>query len=143
MLPPFGFSVGDFIAAAELLSKVRKAFHDHHGASAEYQQLSQQIETLQIIFEYLQALDAGESARGLTNAIRAQAAVSLEPLRVFLQSIEKYDKKLGPRNKGRDLGLRARQAQWAVTVTKEVPKLLETVSLEIQKMNLMLGMSQL
>ena len=143
MLPPFGFSVGNFIAAAELLSKVKRAFHDHHGASAEYQQLVQQVEALQMIFEYLQTLDSDESARGLVNAIRAQAAVSLQPLRLFLESIEKYDKTLGARNVAGGLGVRARQAQWALSVTKEVPKLLDTISLEIQKMNLMLGMGQL
>jgi hypothetical protein len=40
-VPPFGFSVGDFIAVIDLLQKVGKALHSQNGVSAEYQRLIQ------------------------------------------------------------------------------------------------------
>jgi hypothetical protein len=79
MVPAFGFSVGDFIAAGRLLVKVKQAFDDHKGASAQYQQLIQNIEALQIIFNYVQTLESDDTTRGLVNAIGTQAALSLQP----------------------------------------------------------------
>jgi hypothetical protein len=143
MVPAFGFSVGDFIAAGRLLVKVKQAFHDQQGASAQYQHLIQNIEALQTIFNYLQTLESDEATRGLVNGIRAQAAISLQPLKVFVDSVEKYDKRLGVRSIGRGTGAKARQAQWAVMVAEEVPKVLSVVSLEVQKMNLLLTVGQL
>ena len=143
MVPAFGFSVGDFIAAGRLVLRVKQAFDDHKGASAEYQQLIQNIEALQIIFTYLQTLESDEATQGLANAIRTQAALSLQPLKALLESVEKYDKRLGVQSTRRGAGTKARQAQWALMVAEEVPKVLSVVSLEIQKMNMLLSVGQL
>lgn len=110
MVPTFGFSVGDFIAAGRLLVRVKQAFDDHKGASAEYQQLIQNIEALQIIFHYLQTLKTDDATRSLVNAIRTQAALSLRPLETLVESVEKYDKRLSVQGTGREAGAKARQA---------------------------------
>jgi hypothetical protein len=111
MVPAFGFSVGDFIAAGRLLVRVKQASHDQQGASAQYQHLIQNIKALQTIFNYLQTLESDEATQGLVDAIRKQAAISLEPLKVFVDRVEKYDKRLGVHNTKRGAGAKARQAQ--------------------------------
>jgi len=50
---------------------------------------------------------------------------------------------LGVRSIGRGVGAKAKQAQWAVMVAEEVPKVLSIISLEVQKMNLLLTVGQL
>jgi hypothetical protein len=44
--PAFGFSVGDFIAAAELITKIATALKDVGGAAHDYQALIGELELL-------------------------------------------------------------------------------------------------
>jgi hypothetical protein len=143
MVPVFGFSAGDFIAAGRLLIRSKKAFEDHKGASSEYQQLIQNLEALQLIFNHLQTLESDDTVRDLVNAVRTQASLPLRPLQVFVGSVEKYDKRLGVggvggSGAGGGTRAKARQAQWAVMVAEEVPKMLSVVASEVQKINLLL-----
>jgi hypothetical protein len=55
----------------------------------------------------------------------------------------KYEKRLRSAvTGGRVLGS-ARKAQWVVTVTEEITKLQSNISLEVEKMNLLIGVGQL
>ncbi|KAG4429756.1 hypothetical protein IFR05_014760 [Cadophora sp. M221] len=143
VLPPFGFSVGDFIAVIGQVQKIGKALQDHNGASTEYQRLLQHLQALRLIFQHLEELESSEVNRTLINAVQTQAHLSLKPLNDFLNAISKYDKRLGtvPWG-GRVLGS-ARKAQWAVVVAEEVSKLQSTMSAEVEKMNLLMGVGQL
>jgi hypothetical protein len=60
VVPPFGFSVEDFISVINLVQKVGKAPHNQHSASAEYQCLIQNLQALQLIFQHLEDLDLSE-----------------------------------------------------------------------------------
>lgn len=95
VIPPFGFSVGDFISVINLVQIVGKALHDQDGASAEYQRLVQNLQTFQLIFQHLEGLDSSEVNRSHVNAIKAQAHESLKPLNEFLKNVAKYEKRLG------------------------------------------------
>jgi hypothetical protein len=64
-------------------------------------------------------------------------------LKALVESVEKYDKRLGVQSSGMGADAKARQAQWALMVAEEVPEVLSVVSLEIQKMNMLLGVGQL
>jgi hypothetical protein len=71
VVPPFGFSVEDFISVINLVQKVGKAPHNQHDASAEYQWLIQKLQALQLIFQHLEDLDSSEVNRTHVNAIQA------------------------------------------------------------------------
>lgn len=77
------------------------------------------------------------------NAIQAQAHLALKSSNDFLKSIAKYEKRLGAAASGGMLLGGARKAQWAITVTEELSRLQSNVSLEIEKMNLLMGVGQL
>jgi hypothetical protein len=116
VVPPFGFGVGDFINTIDLVRKAGKALQDHGGASAEYQQIAQNLQSLQVIFQYLESLESSEANRSLLNGIQAQAHQSLKPLNEFLRNVAKYEKRLGSAAGGGRFLSGARKAQWAVTV---------------------------
>ena len=80
MVPAFGFSVGNFIAANWLFVRIKKAFENYKGASAEYQQLIQNIEALQLIFNYFQTLEFNETICVLVSAVCTQTSLLLRPL---------------------------------------------------------------
>jgi hypothetical protein len=143
VVPPFGFSVGDIITVLDLVKKIGKALHDQDGASTEYQRLIQNLQALQLIFQYLEGLESNEANRSHVNAIQAQAHLALKPLNDFLKGIAKYEKRLGSAASGGVLLGGARKAQWAITVTEELSRLQSNISMEIEKMNLLVGVGQL
>jgi hypothetical protein len=143
VVPTFGFSVGDFIAVIDLVQKVGKALHGQNGASAEYQRLIQNIQTLRLIFQHLECLNLDETNRSLVNAIQAQAHESVKPLNEFLKNVAKYEKRLGQAPTGGGLLGGVRKAQWAVTIRDELSKLQSIINLEVEKMNLLMGIGEL
>ncbi len=137
--PPFGFSVGDFIAIIDLVQKVGKALHGQHGASAEYQRLVRNLQSLKLIFQYLKYLDQDEANRSLVNGIQAQAHEALKPLNDFLRKVAKYEKRLGLAPADGMISGSVRKAQWAITMEEEISKLQLYITLEVEKMNLLMS----
>lgn len=143
VVPPFGFSLSDFVTVTGLVKKVGEALQNHHGASTEYQRLLGNLQALHLIFGHLESLDSNEANLAHINAIKAHAHQLLQPLNDFLKAVAKYEKRLGsaPRG-GRILGS-SRKAQWAIVVADEISKLQSTMSSEVEKMNLLIGVGQL
>jgi hypothetical protein len=53
---PFGFSVGDFVAAIELIHKATKALRNTSGASGQYQQALLDLELIESVLRRVQGL---------------------------------------------------------------------------------------
>ena len=91
----FGFSVGDFIAAANLIARVISSLSEAGGSNVQYQRLSVDLHTLSSTLRQVDRLEAVDGLEATVNAIKAAALSCQLPLREFLESIGEYDKFLG------------------------------------------------
>jgi RNA recognition motif-containing protein len=142
MSPAFGFSVGDFIAAIELCTKVAKALKEASTAAAEYQQVVLELQGLQNVLTRLAALEPTGSNIQYVNAIRGAALASTLPLQEFLSKLEKFDKSMSPfaaKTKTLSLSKAGRQTQYALFMADEVKKLRAVVYGNVIRINVMLA----
>jgi hypothetical protein len=162
VVPAFGFSVGDFIAAAGeslelrrrtwcfslilivtgLITKVAKALKDKSGAAAEYQNVQIELEALARTLKHLEALEPNESNVAHVNAIRGMALTCRAPLQEFLDRIEKYERTMGAFSLAGVKSAKAfgRKSQWAVFMGEEVANLRTAVGAKVLSINLLLAM---
>ncbi|EXJ84193.1 hypothetical protein A1O3_04860 [Capronia epimyces CBS 606.96] len=138
VVPAFGFSVGDFIAAIELCAKVGKSLRTVGGASDDYQHVAIELEGLQLALARLQALEPTESNVSQVNAIRGMALACRLPLQEFLTKIQTYESQMGPWAASSLKGA-GKKAKWAVFITQDVQKLRGMVSAKVWSINLLLA----
>jgi hypothetical protein len=91
----FGFSLGDFLAASNLISQVVCALREAGGSSFQYQRLRLELDALGLALREVDQLVPVEGLEATVEAIKATALSCQLPLREFLQSIAKYDQSLG------------------------------------------------
>ncbi|KAL9094978.1 MAG: hypothetical protein Q9165_002580 [Trypethelium subeluteriae] len=141
MLPPFGFSVGDFITAFNLINKVRKAVRESGGASTEYVLLMQELQSLQLVLEHLQSLPASsEPSLSHINAVRGMARTIEVPLQAFLDKIDRFRDTLGDGSRS-CLKRVMHQAQWATGMQEEVGGLRAAITMKIVSISMLMSIS--
>lgn len=91
---PFGFSIGNFLAAASLISNAICALRETGGSSSQYQRLDLELYALGRILQEVDHLEPVDGLEVIIDAIKATALSCQLPLREFLDSIKKYDKSL-------------------------------------------------
>jgi hypothetical protein len=91
----FGFSVGDFIAAANLIVQVVSALREAGGSASQYQHLKLKLEILSRSFEDVNRLEPAEGLQATVEIIKTTALSCQLPLLEFLENIKKNDKSLG------------------------------------------------
>jgi hypothetical protein len=91
----FGFSVGDFLAAACLIEQTVSALREAGGSSSQYRHLILELNALGHILQDVDRLEAVKGLEATVEAIKATALSCQLPLCEFLESIKKYDKSLG------------------------------------------------
>lgn len=135
----FGFSVGDFIAVINLITKVSKALKDSDGAASEYQDVVQELESLQAILTHLGGLDIEEGAEK-PPAVRLNILVSAcqRPLKDFLDHIARFKASLNASTHRSFLQTIPRKAQWGTFMAGEIPKLRALVAAKILQFQLVL-----
>lgn len=131
--PGFGFSAGDFIAAATLIAKVTKGLQDAGGAREEYQALVSELGLLQQILARLQSdSDAPDSDDAYSNVARQQTKVTIADLNRFLEMMSKFHSSMGEKSKsGWHRGI-PRKMQWAVHYAAEVEKMRARLGTQLQ-----------
>ncbi|KAH9213111.1 hypothetical protein DL95DRAFT_507384 [Leptodontidium sp. 2 PMI_412] len=139
MLPGFGFSIGDFIAAAGLIKKVSDALKDAGGASSDYQHVIIELEGLDRALKVVAALQPDHSNDSHVNAIRGMALSCQLPLHQFLFKIQKYEGSLGAIPSSRSIPRNARKAKWAVYVADQVQSLRAVIAAKVVSINLLLN----
>ena len=140
MLPAFGFSVGDFISAIELIVKVTKALKSSGGATSEYRSLVEELGYLRLLLEQLQDIKPSASNLNHVNAIRGMALTFRVPLSEFLDRVEKYRTSMAAGNAGKPWQGLHRKSQWAVVMPGEISKLRTTITMKIVTVSLLLAM---
>ena len=91
----FGFSIGDFIAALELVGTVIDALRESGQASTEYQELLRELFSLETALLHVKRLEVDESLHTELIALRQAAAQCQNTIDQFWTRIQKYQPHLG------------------------------------------------
>src|SRR5277367_2061330 len=90
MAAPFGFSVGDCIAGIKLLKDVVGAFNETRGAQASYQELSQELASLQSALEGIRDMKYGPEQEKQYETIVDAAKGCQQCLDRFVTRVSKF-----------------------------------------------------
>jgi hypothetical protein len=141
VVPAFGFSVGDFIAAIHLVVKVCVALKDSGGATEEYQSLVIELRQLQALLEQLRDLPTTSSSSFTHyNAVRGMAYQVQVPLQAFVEKMKGYEQKLGQRVDTSSWRSGKRKAQWAVSMQEDVREMRAAITMKIVSVSLLLAL---
>ena len=122
MLPPFGFSVGDFVAGIQLIRQLISALEDSAGSSAEYRGLIKELYSLERALLEVKHLDLNDSQHVQLVALRQAATQCQQTIDEFLLRIRKFQPSLrkgGSKSSWRD-GLR--KVEWALYKKDDVER---------------------
>lgn len=90
----FGFSVGDFVTALQLVGTVISAIRESGGSGAEYRELVNELYSLETALLQVKQLELEEDQRSEYFALRQAAAQCQKTIGAFCTKIEKYQKHL-------------------------------------------------
>lgn len=139
----FGFSVGDFLAAGELIFKVSCALHEAGGSAQQYRQVDLQLNSLKFALNEVDKLDPPQDLEATGNSIKAAALSCQLPLKQFLASIEPYDRSLGIGQSSGAIKDAARKIRWVATKKDDaVGKLRGELAGYVGSINMLLGLYQ-
>ncbi|KAE8445955.1 hypothetical protein EG329_012734 [Mollisiaceae sp. DMI_Dod_QoI] len=139
----FGFSIGDFLAAARLISQAVSAIREAGGSSSQYQRLRVELDSLSYTLQEVDQLEPVGGLDATVEAIKATALSCQLPIREFLESTAKYNKSLGL---GQTAGIMKDvlyKVKWVTSKKLEaVMKLRGEITAYIGGINLLLGLYQ-
>lgn len=118
----FGFSVGDFIAALQLVNTVIQSLRDAGGSSTVYQQLAAELETLKAALEAVGRLDPDSGQRNEKIALHQAAAQCKRTIDEFAKKIQKYQPHLGEEGSGSRLKDSWAKIRWAVCKKEDLQR---------------------
>lgn len=137
----FGFSVGDFIAAANLIVQVVSAIREADGSAFQYQHLKLKLEFLSRSLGEVNLLESVDGLQATVEAIKTSALSCQLPLLEFLESIKKNDKSLGL---GQSAGVMKDvfvKVKWKVSKKSEAAMKLEAeITAYLEAINLLLSL---
>ncbi|KAH7364658.1 hypothetical protein BKA65DRAFT_142867 [Rhexocercosporidium sp. MPI-PUGE-AT-0058] len=137
----FGWSVGDLIAAINLLTKIGCALRDVGGASSEYQDATSFLGTLQVTLESLKSLYGIPIEARTTDNLLQQCEHIRVPLEAFLDGVNRrYDASLGSSSHHSRLLSAPRKIQWALHTSKKIRQLQERIAVPMAAVNMLLGL---
>lgn len=137
----FGWSVGDLIAAINLLTKIGGALRDADGASFEYRDATNFLNTLRITLENLKSLDTIPIDTHKADNLRQQCEHIRVPLGAFLDGVNRrYEASLGSSSQRSRLLSAPRKIQWALYTSKKIKQLQERVAIPMAAVNMLLGL---
>ncbi|KAF4630021.1 hypothetical protein G7Y89_g8132 [Cudoniella acicularis] len=137
----FGWSAGDIVAAVTLLIKIGSALQDAGGASSDYQDTVDFLNTLRITLEHLKAFGATQIEVHKAENLRQQCDQIQAPLKVFLDDVtSKFESSLGPASRRNKLLGSPRKIHWALYTSKKVKRLQDRIIVPIGAVNMLLGL---
>lgn len=111
----FGFSVGDFLAVAELAYQLSKALSDSTGATKQYQEL---VATLNVVHKVLLQVEelraANQLAQATVNALLFTVNTTNVTIETFLDQHAAYNKSLKPGGSGNGVIDLFQKGKWAI-----------------------------
>ena len=143
MLPPFGFSVGDFVSGINLIKDLIKALENSAGSSAEYRDLITELYSLERALLEVKHLDLDESQHSQGIALRQAAIQCQQAIDAFLHQIRKFQPALraeGSKSSWRD---NLRKVEWALYKKEDVQKFRAQLNGHTASINILLMTLQL
>ncbi|PVH68040.1 hypothetical protein DL98DRAFT_662356, partial [Cadophora sp. DSE1049] len=140
----FGFSVGDFIAAADLIARVVSALREAGGSASQHRHITNKLGFLDRAIRDVNRLEPVEGLEPALEAIKTTALSCQSPLLEYLENIRRYDKSLGP---GQSCGVMKDvflKMKWQVSKKMEAAMKLEAeIVVYLGAINLLLGLYKL
>ena len=140
----FGFSVGDFLAALDLVSTVIDALRDGGQAGDEFRELLYQLYSLETALIQVKRLEVDDSQHAELMALRQAAAQCQCMINTFWDKIEVYQRNLGPfasrLSRLRDRWMRVK---WAVCKKDDVAKFKADLAGHTESIQLLLSTLQM
>jgi hypothetical protein len=145
---PFGFSVGDFIAAIELTHKAAKALRNTSGASGQYQQALLDLELIGSVLRRVQGLTPASASHETIRAIQLCGLACQVPLEHFLHKIKKLEPHLNfdqTSSSAEFLNVKksTTKLRWAIVLEQDVAKLKASIGPGIEIINTLLQLESL
>ncbi|KAI0189040.1 hypothetical protein F4808DRAFT_445793 [Astrocystis sublimbata] len=134
----FGFSVGDFLAAGQLVADLISSLRDVGGSKSEYQALVIELDCLQKTFIRLDSIPVNQSSPAL-EAVKYTALSCRRPLEDFLGKIRKYEQSLGTGAKEGPIRTTVDKVRFAFGQKDEVQKFQSYLHAHVQTINLLLS----
>jgi hypothetical protein len=136
MAVPFGFSVGDFIAAIGLVTKITQALQDSGGAASEYQSLTRDLANLKDALLKVDSAQAGNDTP-VAGTILEQTSVVRKSAQELLDGLGKFEKRLGEQAETGWKHGPARKVQFAVFKSKEINKAKTIIHDQVQNLSVL------
>lgn len=144
MVPAFGFSVGDFVAAVQLIGKVVKALSNTSGATQQYEQAAIELRSLETILRRVQALQPSHHGSETVQQILMWSHMCHVPLATFVHRIARFESALsgGPtaHHFGKQITNGFAKIQWAVQIEKDVLGLKAKIAPQLTAIGLLLDL---
>ena len=139
----FDFSLGNFLAASNLILQVVSALREAGGSSFQYQRLRLELDALGLALQEVDRLVPVEGLEATVEAIKATSLSCQLPLLEFLQSIAKYDQDLGLRQSAGIMKDVLYKVKWVASKKLEATmKLRAEIMGYLGGINLLLGLYQ-
>jgi hypothetical protein len=133
----FGFSVGDFIAAVNLLRQVGNALKDSGGARDDFWNTITRLETTRAILSCIANFEGSKEDLATVHAIHSLASQIQNDVEHFLTKIERYQGKIGS-VQARRFGYGAfAKIRWSQSVAGDVRRLYEDLNSKTTSLSLL------
>ncbi|KAH9904482.1 hypothetical protein F4778DRAFT_780457 [Xylariomycetidae sp. FL2044] len=141
----FGFSVGDFVAALQLIGRVTAALRECGGSGAEYRELMTELYELERALLAVKQLEGDHYEQHVEHmALRHVAAQCQQIIDAFCSRIDKYR---GPfrreQGRGSRLGAALLKIEWDLCRKEDVLRFKTDVSAHAQSIQILLSAAQL
>ena len=138
----FGFSVGDFVAALQLVGTVIDAIRDSGGSRTEYRELINELYGLETALLRVKQLEFEEDQRSEYIALRQAAAQCQTTIDAFCARIKKYQKSLRAEGSGSTLTDTVAKLQWKLCRKDDLIKFKTDISAHTQSIQILLAALQ-
>lgn len=140
----FGYSIGDFIAGANLSYRLIKALSETQGASTEYQEAIAELATLQQTFLQVSQLRASKTLPQATiNGASEIVMSSMELIGAFLAKTQKYRERLCGKGNGNKVSDSWQKMGWVLFKKEELRRLRDELHLKLSHISLLLATAQM
>ena len=140
MAVPFGFSIGDFVGGIQVIITCIEAVHESKGASAHYQALTAELQSLQSGLEAIGDLQLDWTAQKQHTAIAEAVLRCQRCIEAFVKRIAKYQPWLQPGLRGWNVNVR--KMQWAMCKKEDVLKFKTDLERHSSSINMLLATLQ-
>jgi hypothetical protein len=134
----FGFSVGDFIAAIELVTKVANSLRDSGDAKPEYQRLARDLTNLLAALSTINSPQSNHNA-SIATSVHDQTLLIQQTAQELLDKIHKFERPLGSGSAAGWHHGTGRKVQWAA-FSQKITKLRDVLEIQVQNLAMLNGL---